>query len=166
MRLVNCLTCLPCALILTCAAGCSGDDQEEEGVDAEGCEHLEDGPASPVNAAPEAADASAVSNDHMRYDVGLLPLEGGDGNGGFVRFDSDEQSDFVVFLDAPVDLAVTTSDGDPVEIEESAARSDACATIRGRHVVALGVGTHYFELGPTEVEEVGLVLEETAHEDH
>jgi hypothetical protein len=165
MHLMNRLTCLPCALILACAAGCSGDDQDEEGVDAEGCEHLDDGPASAVTAALEAADAPAVSNDHMRYDVSLPRLDGTDEGGGLVRFDSDEQTDFVVFLDAPVDLAVTTSDGDPVEIEESAAQSDACATIRGRHVVALSVGTHHFELGPSEVEVVGLVLEELAHED-
>jgi hypothetical protein len=148
-------------LIATLAA-CGGSD-DEPSVDAEGCEHLQEGPAAPITASADPAGAPAVDADHRRYDVALVD-DGGGQYGGVVSFASAEATDYVLFLDAAVPVAFADAGGAPAAIEESATSSPECAEIRGRHVTELGVGTYYLTLGPTAATTVGIVIEEAAHD--
>jgi hypothetical protein len=148
--------CIALPLLAVCAA-CPG----EPNVDQEGCEHLKEGPATAVTALA-SGEGPLVADDHHRYDVSLVAITGG--NGGRVRFASDEQGDFIIFLNQGVPLKVLDSSGAEVAIEASATSSTACTDIRGRHVVPLGVGTYTLSLGPTTQTSVGIVIEHAAHE--
>ncbi|CAM4496980.1 MULTISPECIES: hypothetical protein [Myxococcus] len=146
------------------SAGCGDDHPEEEGVDAEACEHLQEGPATAVisnmgtnNPPPE------IRADHRRYDITLM--SGSEGNQGMVAFAASEAADYVIYTNADVPLSVTTSSGEAVEIEESTSSSKGCTDIKGRHVVPLTVGTHYLTFGPTSVATFGVLIEES-HGDH
>lgn len=149
-----------CSMLSLAACG-----PAEESADVEGCEHLEEGPATAVTATATSQDAPAVSDDHRRYDISLVDVAGG--KGGNVKFASAEQGDFILFLGANVPVKVLDSNGGEVAIEESATSSATCDAIKGRHVVELGVGTYTFEFGPTPATLVQLVLEhgEHAHEE-
>jgi hypothetical protein len=157
------------AVLTLSLAACGGDDDAgdeedmggEESIDVEGCEHLIEGPEVAVTATAATEGALAVDDDHMRYDISLVEVDGG--NGGTVAFDADEATDFVFFLSADVDLAITDSSEQEVAIEESATSSPECDEIRGRHVAELTVGTHYLTFGPTPEEQVSVVIE---HADH
>src|SRR5687768_13799878 len=91
-------------MALTTIGGCGGDDGGEESIDVEGCEHLQEGPEVPVTATVDQTDPPAVADDHMRYDVTLVAVTGG--NGGFVEFAADEEGDFVFFFDANVAIHI------------------------------------------------------------
>jgi hypothetical protein len=139
-------------------AGCGDDDTHDDAAaDAEGCEHLQDGPSAAITAATAAAGAPSVDDDHRRYDVTLVDVTGG--KGGVVKFAASAAGVHVIFLDADVPLFITDAAGAPVAIEESASSSTACADIRGKHVVELGVGTYNLTLGPTTSTQVGVVVE-------
>jgi hypothetical protein len=157
------------AVLTLSVAACGGDDGAgdedmggEESIDVEGCEHLVEGPEVAVAATAVAEGAPTVADDHMRYDVSLVEVDGG--NGGTVAFEADEASDFIFFLSADVALAITDSSDQAVEIEESASSSPECEEIRGRHVVPMEVGTHYLTFGPTAEEQVSVVVEHADHE--
>lgn len=149
--------CLLSSALLT---GC-GESNE---ADAEGCEHLAEGPEVAVTASTSTSGAPAVSNDHKRYDI-TLPAGSG-GNGGSVSFAVSETQHYVFFLGADVPLKVTNSSGAEVAFESSATSSEACGEIKGRHVAELLVGTYTLTLGPTSQGSVSLVIEEegAAHE--
>jgi hypothetical protein len=141
------------ALCFAGAAACGGD---EESVDAEGCEHLEGGPYMNVTAsAARDAAAPAVAADHKAYTT-TLPA----GAVGYVSFAAAEATDYVVFLDKPVPLAVFDASGAMIAIERSETSSPECTTIRGKHTLPLGVGTVYFGLGPNMGMPFNIVVEE------
>lgn len=142
------------------SAGCGDDHPEEEGVDAEACEHLQNGPATSVFAWPGTNNPpSEIHADHRRYDITLM--SGPDGNSGFVLFAASEAADYVIYTNADVPLSITTASGEAVEIEESTSSSKGCTDIKGRHVVPLTVGTHHLTFGPTSVATVGVLVEES-----
>lgn len=144
-------------------AGC-GDDEPTESPDTEGCEHLQEGPASSITAAATGA-GPAVSNDHKRYDIALADVTGG--KGGSVSFAVSEATEYVFFISADVPFAVTTSSGQAVEIEESTKSSETCSEIKGKHIVPLAtVGTYTLTFGPTTASQVSLVIEEAGEHDH
>src|SRR5688572_14994746 len=66
------------ALLMSTAllATACGDD-EEENPDVEGCEHLQEGPATAVTATATSENAPAIRADHRRYDVTLVAGNGG-----------------------------------------------------------------------------------------
>lgn len=149
-----------CLLSSALLAGCGGEKDE---ADVEGCEHLQEGPSAAVNASASATGTlPAVSNDHKRYDI-TLPAGTG-GNGGSVSFAAAEATDYVFFLGSAVDLKITNASGAQVSFEESVAKSDVCAEIKGRHVAPLQVGTYTLTFGPTSQGSVSLVIEEAAHD--
>jgi hypothetical protein len=148
-----------CLLSSALLVGC-GESNE---ADVEGCEHLQEGPASAVNASASASgDLPDVSNDHKRYDI-TLPAGSGS-NVGSVEFAAADASDYVFFLGSNVTLKIT-SGGQEVPFEESAAKSDECTEVKGRYVAPLQVGTYTLTFGPTSESSVSLVIEETAHAD-
>jgi hypothetical protein len=144
-------------LSLCLASAACGSDEEEESIDAEGCEHLAEGPPAAVTASAAADDtAPDVDNDHMRYDITVA-------SEGFVAFAPGEMTDYVFFLGQNVPFAVQDSTGAAVAIEDSATSSPECAEIKGRHVVELDVATYHLKLGPTAETLVQLVIEESGH---
>ncbi|MFP2924659.1 hypothetical protein ACLESO_05465 [Pyxidicoccus sp. 3LG] len=143
------------------ATACGDDEEGEENVDVEGCEHLQEGPATPVTATLTGTPPS-VSNDHRRYDITLV--DGTGGKTGSVSFAAAEATDYVIFTGADVALTVKNASGATVEIEESTKSSTQCTDIKGRHVVPMGVGTHTLTFGPTTAASVSVVIEEAAHD--
>lgn len=153
----------------------SGGHGGHHDVDELACEHLQDGPFVDVTATVDTTDAPDVSAEHTAFHVTLADAgAGGSGGGGgstatrggYLSFAPDAEAHYVFFLGADVPFAVEDSSGGSVAIHEScdpAACSDACADIRGRHVVELSVGTYYLSFGPTSETEVALVREEEGH---
>jgi hypothetical protein len=143
------------------ACACGGDDDaEHEEPDAEGCEHLTEGPYQEVSVSA-ARDAAApwVAANHQSYTIALLQ-----GAPGYVTYDSTLEGDAYLFLDQSVGVKVFTSDGTEVALESSATSSEACAAIKGRHVVEVGVGVHYIELTAGDgLASVNLVIEASDH---
>jgi len=136
--------------------GCGGD---EETADTEGCEHLQEGPATSVNASASGTGAPAVSNDHKRYDITLTDVTGG--KGGSVSFAASEGIDYVLFTNADVPVTVKDGNGQTVAAEESVKTSSVCTEVKGRHTYPLSVGTYTLTFGPTTATTVSLVIEET-----
>jgi hypothetical protein len=142
------------------AAGCGGDD-EEENVDVEGCEHLQEGPSTAVTATLTGTPP-AVDDDHRRYDITLV--DGTGGKTGSVSFAASEATDYVIFTGTDVPVTVKSSSGATVAIEESTKSSSECTEIKGRHVVPMTVGTYTLTFGPTTAASVSIVIEHS-HED-
>jgi hypothetical protein len=143
------------------ALGCS--EPGEEGADAEGCEHLKEGPAVAVTATAGGEGAPAIDDDHRRYDVALVAVTGG--MGGFVTYASPMATDYVFFLGTDVPLQLINAASAPVTPEESATSSPVCTEIKGRYLVPLEVGTYALRLGPTTETSVSIVVEAAAHAD-
>lgn len=139
--------------------GCGND---EENADVEGCEHLQEGPASPVTATAGTTGAPAVSNDHRRYDITLTDVTGG--KGGSVSFAAAEATDYILFTSADVPVTVKDSGGMTVAPEASVKSSSTCTEVKGRHTIPLSVGTYTLTFGPTTATTVSLVIEESAHD--
>ena len=156
-KLLLCASMLS-SLLLTSA--CGGEEEEAESPDVEGCEHLQEGPATAVSAAT-GAGAPAVDDDHRRYDISLGDVTGG--RGGDVTFASSEAGDYILFLGAAVPVAVLDAAGATLPFESSSASSTQCAEIKARHVLELGVGTYTLRFGPSSQGSVSLVVE---HADH
>lgn len=135
-----------------------GGEVPEESIEAEGCEHLAEGPASAVTAADlETTTPPPVADDHKRYDLTLVAGEGG--NVGRVEFASDEAGEHSFFLNAAVPLVVKSADGVAVTVDHTHSSSTICDEVQLWTIFTLGVGTYWLEIGPTEVTEVGLVIE-------
>ncbi|WNG28411.1 hypothetical protein F0U62_33685 [Cystobacter fuscus] len=149
-----------CLLSSALLVGCGGEPAED--TDAEGCEHLREGPAVPVTASASSTGAPDVSEAHKRYDISLPA--GTSGNTGSVSFKADAATDYIFFLGADVTLKLTTSSGQAVSFESSAKNSASCGDIKGRYVAPLEVGTYTLTFGPSSVSSVSLVIEESGHE--
>lgn len=147
-------------LVLSLLTAC-GPSQQPPQVDAEGCEHLREGPSVPVTASATASNAPAIDDDHQRYDVALTDVPGG--KGGRVRFAPAAAGDYVLYLGAEVPLKVLDSAEQGLPFESSATTSEGCSEIRGRHVVSLSVGTYQLSFGPTSASSVSVVVEPEEH---
>lgn len=142
-------------LFTACGAG-------EPDPDAEFCEHLQEGPASAVTAA--TMSPPAIAADHTRYDVTLTDVTGG--KGGQVTFAADEATDFIFAFNKDVPVAFKKSDGTAITPEETVKTSTGCTDIAAKYTVPLEVGTVTLDFGPTTETQVGIVVEEGAHEVH
>ena len=137
-------------------AGCGEDDHEHEDPDVEGCEHLTEGPFQAVTATAATTGAPAVADDHKAYTV-TLPAGAG-GNAGYVAFAVPAVNQYLFFTDQAVTATFTTSAGTPLTAQSSTS-SAACTAIKGRHVVALDVGTVNLQLSSPTATTVNLVVE-------
>jgi hypothetical protein len=153
-------TSFPALFLLAATAACGED---EPGIDAEACEHLQEGPYTSVTASAVRDDtAPRVAPDHMAYTVALAA-----GAVTYVAFAAAEATDYVVYLDKPVPFQVLDAAGAMVTLEASEPSSPGCAAIRGKHTFPLPVGTAYFGLGPSMGMPVNLVVEEAGdHDEH
>lgn len=159
---------LTCAALALALAACTppeggGDAGEQASPEEEACEHLAEGPSSAVTAAADLDGAPDISEAHRRYDVTLIPVDGG--NGGSVAYAAAEEGDYLIFLGADVSLSVFDSSGAEVTLEASGRGSEHCGEIAAHHTVELGVGTYELVFGPTDETEVRVVVEHAAHEE-
>ncbi|MBE7447590.1 MAG: hypothetical protein HS111_01480 [Kofleriaceae bacterium] len=158
---------LPVAALLAAAlavgAGGCGDDHDDEDPDVEACEHLENGPFAAVTATADTTGAPAIAADHRAYTV-TLPAGSG-GNTGFVSFAAGEAGDYLFFLDQPATAAFSTAAG-PLTPVQSTTSSPACATIAGRHLIELAVGTTFLQLTSATGTTVNVAVEAATDHAH
>jgi hypothetical protein len=145
------------AVLLSSALLVACGEEAEETADTEACEHLKEGPTSPVTAVATGM-GPAVSNDHRRYDITLVDVTGG--KGGSVSFAAAEGIDYILFTGADVPVTVKNSGGTAVNPEASATSSSECTEVKGRFTYPLSVGTYTLTFGPTALTSVPLVIEE------
>jgi hypothetical protein len=157
----NAVLALALAAVFGSGCGSSDDPEPQPTVNEEACEHMQLGPSAARTATASAAGAPAISNDHVRYDVTLVPVTGG--NGGVVTFAAAEATDYVLFLDANVPVAVTGPTGVAITPEEVLQSIPECTDVRTRVLVPLTVGTHQIQFGPTAGGIVRVVVEEALH---
>jgi hypothetical protein len=137
----------------------------EASIDSDACEHIQEGPASPITASANETGAPAVSTDHRRYDISLV--DGTGGKGGSVSFAVAEANDYTLFLTGEVPVNLKDANGQRIEVTASGTGSSECSEIKRRHTFALAVGTHSITFGPTSAGSVSLVIVGAAHEhDH
>jgi hypothetical protein len=132
-----------------------------EDLDAEGCEHMTEGPFVDVTAGADAASAGTVKSDHHAYRVALTP-----GAAGFAQYAADAAGHYVFFLDANVPFEVQDDQGAVVALAESVTDFTACTEVKVKHTVALPtVGTYYLKLGPdATATQVTIVVEAEGHD--
>ena len=142
-----------------------GVDTPEAMTPAEGaCLHAANGPATAVTAvAFGEASPPDVSSGHTRYDITLVPGDGG--MGADAAYAADEATDFVFFLGRDVPHAFLDAGGEPV-VPEHTEPVDACTELAVHSLVELGIGTIRLRIGPTEADTVSLVVEEAAGHVH
>ncbi|MCA9564850.1 MAG: hypothetical protein KC561_15240, partial [Myxococcales bacterium] len=131
----------------------------------EGCEHMaDDNATNPIEASEFARTGSVpmLSAEHVRNDV-TLPASG-QSFAGYVELEADEDSEFILFIDSDVTIEITNASGNPVEIEETEMDVTECSEVAVFHVVDLEVGTYTVFLGPNDVANVSIVVEESGHE--
>jgi hypothetical protein len=163
------LTLMLALTLAACGDDLDDDDHTDEdpiaAVNEEGCEHLAEGPFIATAATTDATNAPSVASDHNAYRISLPEVEGSIARLGYVSFDSDEATDYVLFLDKNIGLTVLDADGEEVEIEETELSVPQCTIVKARHTVELGVGVYNFVFSDLAIAEVLLVIEEAEHED-
>jgi hypothetical protein len=151
------------ALALALAA-CGEGGLEE--IEAEACEHLDEGPFQPLAAAATAADAPAGNETHVSYEVSLLDL--GEGSfGGFVAFDPPEAGEYYVFTDKPVELSFADASGASIAIESQCTGSpcsETCAIVERRYQLDVGTERVVVAFAPGAEPETLLLFESGAHD--
>lgn len=150
------------AAALALGAGACGGDHGHADPDVEGCAHLEHGPYAAVTATADTTAAPAIAADHRAYTV-TLPADGG-GHGGVVSFAAGAAGAYLFFLDQPVTAAFSTAAG-PLTPVQSTTSSPACATVAGRHLIDLAVGTTFLRLTSASGASVNVAVEPAA-DDH
>jgi hypothetical protein len=160
---MNVRTCvLLASLSLLPACGAHGLEE----IEAEACEHLEEGPFEPLAASADAEGAPSADQTHVSYELTLL--EQGDGSfGGFVAFESEEGGDHYVFSDAPLQLTFSGEDGAQLAVEsrcESEPCSETCALVAERYQVDLPVGRTVIEVRGATSAEASLLVEAGEHD--
>ena len=139
-------------------ADAAGGEAAAENVEAEGCEHLAEGPATALTAAaPGSAEVPAVSDDHTRYDITVATADGV--TAGVVEFASDAAGEHSLFFNTEVGLEVTGPDGAVVPVDHAHTSSTLCAEIKYWAIYDLDVGTYRLRLSPAQPGVVGLVIE-------
>lgn len=144
--------------------GGAGGAHVHGGPEEEACEHMGEGPATPVTAAEAAAEAPAVADDHRRYDVTLIGAA--DGTSGTLSFAAATAGDYAFFLSAAVPFELRDATGAVVAIEATEQGSELCpGVVAVSHTIAVpAVGLHSIVLGPTTETTVSLVIEPAAHD--
>jgi hypothetical protein len=149
---------LAAAIGVASLVACSDDHGHDEATpDAEACEHLQEGPALALTAGAAPASAPAVDDDHRRYDISLVDIDGG--KGGVVRFAAAEAGAHLVVLSADVAIRFVDGAGSVIAPLAEAKGSASCGEVAARFEVPFVVGTVYLEIGPTAATSVNLVVE-------
>jgi hypothetical protein len=146
------------ALLLGAGCGQSG----AQGVEAELCEHLEEGPFNPVTAVAASgtngtATGADVSAEHTRHDISL-------GNATrSVTYQVAEVGEYVFGLTADLEVTVRTPAGAVVPQEGAVTSGLSCEVLKKKFAADLTqVGTYTLTFGGT-AGSVGLVVEHAEH---
>lgn len=128
------------SLVAWVSLAACGEDPPPPASDAEACTALEGGPYTAVTATV-ARDAStpAIAGDGAAYTVTLTAS-----GFGYVKLAATAGT-YVLYLDRALTVNALEGAGTPAVLT-SATSSDACATVKGRHEVALSSGTVYVGL--------------------
>jgi len=111
----------------------------------------------PVTATAATASAPALTTKHTENRVTLATV--GSAKGGFVKFNSDKEGPWDIFLTRNVAFKLITATGSVVTPSASASSFPDCAALAAKYTVDLKLGVHYIELGPTSESEVSIVTE-------
>ena len=114
--------------------------------EADGCEHMVEGPEQAVTAAAAAADAPSITETHTRYDITIA-----DGS-GFVALEVAEEGEWHFFFDKDVTLTITDSADAAVAAEETIDSVAECSEVAEGAAYDLGVGTYVLTIETSETE--------------
>jgi hypothetical protein len=145
---------LPSVIALLALLGCA----EETDLEKAFCAQLAADAVEMVTATPDATDAPSVSRDGIAFRIQLLPE--GDAFAGTVSYRPDERGDFAIGLSADIPMRILNPEGEAVEISNTVVGA-SCPELAVRHTARLGLTTYTIELGPTAVDVVSLVSEES-----
>jgi hypothetical protein len=120
--------------------GCGGNGAQ---VDGEGCDGLENGPFAQVTAGTGMDDTAGAITIDGAFTV-TLPASGV----GFLAFDSQDDTEYIVFADRPIAVAAFTPEGVEIMAQARATSTDVCTIVMRRDIIELPVGLFYFGLGP------------------
>lgn len=157
--------------LLLATAACGGDDaggsHEELEPEADGCEHMIEGPNQEITAiADMAGDAPDMGEHHVRWDIALVD----DGTGmfsGYVDLVVEEEGESIFFGDADIPLTIWDANGDEVPLHSADDSITECTEVDASNTYELGVGTYLLGLGPTtEATFSVVVIPAVAHAEH
>lgn len=148
-------TLLPLLCLLPLVA-CAG--AEETDLETAFCEILANGPETDVAATEAAEGAPEAFVEDTAVEITLLDVEGQ--FEGYVSFTTDEAGSYAIGLSDDVPFAVLDAAGAEISLDQSVDGA-ACADLAVRHTVSLELGTYTLHFGPTDVDEVALVAEES-----
>lgn len=149
-------TLLPLLCLLP-LMGCAGEGEETD-LETAFCEILANGPETSVTATDSADGAPEAFVEDAAVEIALLEVEGQ--YEGFVSFTTDEAGSYAIGLSDDVPMEVLDADGGSIAIDQSIDGA-ACADLAVRHTVSLELGTYTLSFGPTDVDEVKVVAEES-----
>jgi hypothetical protein len=136
-------------VLAACGQGHVGGGSDDADVAA--CARLETGPFQTlVPAATRDADPPGIESGAIAYRIGA---------DGFVYYAAVAAGDYGIFLDQPVDVAVTDAGGAAITPVETADSSGACVEVKRRIVVTLAVGPSYLELSGVGSDPVTVAVE-------
>jgi hypothetical protein len=147
------LTLVSMSGLALAAAACGGDDaggsHEDLDPEADGCEHMIEGPSEAVTAVADmAADAPDIGEHHIRWEITLVD-DGAGMFGGYVDLVVEEAGESVFFGDADIQLTLRDAAGNEVPLHDADDSITACTEVVASNTYELGVGTYQLELGPS-----------------
>lgn len=145
------------ALCLLPLSACAGEGEETD-LETAFCEILANGPEVDVAATESADGAPEAFMEDSAVEVGLVA--GDPDFSGYVSFTTDESGSYAIGLSDDVPMEVMDADGASISLDQSIDGA-ACADLAVRHTVSLELGTYTLYFGPTELDEVSLVAEES-----
>lgn len=150
------------AAALTLAA-CGGDDDDHGGEDiqAEFCEHAQNGPFQMVTATSSAADAPEATFEHTAITVTLTDYQGM--MGGCVHIEADEAGELIFAVSDDSANMVIMMDGNTLTPEKSEAITD-CTELASMDTYDVSAGRHEICFGPTSLTSVVFGFEEGSHD--
>jgi hypothetical protein len=158
MNVRSCLLLASLSLLPACGA------HSLEQIEAEACEHLEEGPFEPLVATADPDSAPTGDQTHVSYELTLLPDEGGS-FGGFVAFESAEGGEHYVFSDAEVELSFSNGGALAVTSKcEGSPCSETCGLIARRYQLDLPPGRTIIEVRGASTAQVSLLVEAGEHD--
>jgi hypothetical protein len=117
----------------------------------------------PVTAGAATGSAPALDTKHKKNRIALVAH--GSGKGGFVKFSSDKEGPWDLYLTRSVPITITTAAGTTLTPSASQSTFFDCAALAARYTVGLKLGVHYLEFGPTSESEVSVVTENGEEEE-
>ncbi len=148
-------------------AACADDGETVDPdavLEADVCEHFEQGPFGSATAGVDAASAADITGTHTRWDLTLADTGGG-AFGGYATIAVDAAAAYRIYVNADVELAIRDATGAAVAATKKTG-SDACPTIGASFVATLGVGTYTLAISAGSATTVQLVYLDPNAEEH